>query len=158
MPSIEVACIGLTQPVRLEAQGFVLESGLGLRAQRLPASFQPDFAALTGCLYRLGKRAVREPPRGASVAAYELLSVGSREPFPPSFLEFSPEHVGEVRRVVAEILAASPLGRVLFTSDWQFGPEWTHRFGPLTLAEFWSLHDSRALYLNTAYALEQSAT
>jgi hypothetical protein len=55
--------------------------------------------------------------------------------------------------VLSSILAALPVGRVLFTSDWQFGPEWTRRFGPLGLSDFWQRHDSWNLYLNSAYAL-----
>ncbi|HEY5376516.1 MAG TPA: hypothetical protein VIK01_22705, partial [Polyangiaceae bacterium] len=55
------------------------------------------------------------------------------------------------RALLNWLVAASPCGRILFTSDWQFGPDWTKRFAAITLNEFWRLHDSRALLLNAAY-------
>ncbi len=153
MPSIEIACTGLTAPVALAAQGFDVACETGLKSHCVPARFQADFDALDGCLYRLGKPAARNAQRRGAFSAYELLSPRSREAFPASSLEFAPQHAAEVAEVLASILRASPRGEVLFTSDWQFGPEWAYRFGPLTLAEFWRLHAAGTLYLNTAYVL-----
>jgi hypothetical protein len=151
--SIEIACIGLDLPTRISVEGFALVSERGLKSHRMPSRFQTDFNALSGCLYHLGNPKLRDPTQGGAFFAYELLSEASRDASPPSFLEIAPEHVGEVRVVLANILAASPLGRALFTSDWQFGPEWPHRFGPVGLDDFWQLHASRNLQLNSSYAL-----
>jgi len=52
----------------------------------------------------------------------------------------------------------SPEGRLLFTTDRQFGPRRARRFAPLGLDEFWRLHDRRALRLNAAYPLERRPT
>jgi hypothetical protein len=153
MPCIEVACIGLDTPVQVGATGFLVAAEAGLEPNRVPSRFQVDFDELDGCLYRLGSTSSRERNRGGSLVAYELLSDDSRDRFPASFLAFAPQHVAEMRVVLASILALSPVGRALFTSDWQYGPEWAYRFGPVTLDEFWRLHESRALYLNTAYSL-----
>jgi hypothetical protein len=153
MPSLEIACLGLDEPVKVPAKGFAVECEPGLVSRCVPSRFQKDFDHRQGCLYRIGHPSRRDPRRGATFSAYQLLSAASREPFPPSFLEFRPEHVGEIDAVLSGIMSASPSAEVLFTSDWQFGPEWTHRFGPLTLKEFWRLHASRTLYLNTAYTL-----
>jgi hypothetical protein len=153
MPSIEIACIGRDVPVPIVADGFAVVSEHGLRSHRVPSRFQSDFDSLSGCLYHLGNPSLRDPAQGGAFFAYELLSQASRDPFPPSFLEFASAHVEEVRAVLSSILAASPLGRALFTSDWQFGPDWTHRFGPVSLGDFWQLHASRTLYLNSAYEL-----
>ena len=51
------------------------------------------------------------------------------------------------------LLAASPESELLFTSDWQFGPEHTLRMGVVTLAELGRLHDSAALLLNASYTI-----
>jgi hypothetical protein len=144
LPVIEVACLELGTAAPIDAEGFEVGCEPRLISSCVPARFQPELDALTGRLYRLGN----------GPSAYGLLSVACRETFPPSFLEFAPEHLAEVRSVLERIVAASPRGQALFTTDWQYGPESAHRFGPLTLPEFWTLHASRHLYLNTAYLLE----
>lgn len=151
MPSVEIACVGLEQPMPVATKGFVVEAEPGLVSHQAQPRFQKDFDGLEGCLYHLGFPSRRDPHLGRPFAAYELLSPACREPFPPSMLEFAGNHVAEIRVVLATIVAASPERRALFTTDWQYGPEWAHRFGPVTLAEFWQLHASRMLYLNTAY-------
>jgi hypothetical protein len=153
VPSIEVACIELDLPAPIPTSGFALVYERGLKSHRIPSRFQADFSGLSGCLYHFGNPALRNPQQRGAFFAYELLSEASRDAIPPSFLEFAPPYRDEVTVVLSSILAASPVGRALFTSDWQFGPEWTHRFGPFGLSEFWRLHDSRNLQLNSAYAL-----
>jgi hypothetical protein len=152
-PLVEIACVGLALPVAIRASGIVVQAEAGLKSQSSAPRFQNELDGLSGCLYRLG-----QPLEGSgAVSAYELLSPASREAFPPSALEFAPAHRAAVERLLEEIQGASPEGRVLFTSDWQYGPEWAHRFGPLTLPEFWSLHATRHLYLNTAYEIVRDA-
>jgi hypothetical protein len=156
-PSLEIACIGLAEPAPLEAHGFAIVCAPSLTSQCVPSRFQPHFDRASGCLYRLGAAAARGPRPSGALSAYGLLSVECRERFPPSLLQFAPEHVAQVAAVIASIVSASPRGEALFTSDWEFGPEWAHRFGPVTPHDFWRLHESRALYLNTAYTLSSSA-
>ena len=153
MPSIEIACLGLERPAPIAAKGFVVEVEPRLVSHQAQPRFQKDFDGLTGCLYHLGFESKRDPHLGRPFIAYDLLSCACREPFPPSILEFAAIHVEEIRTVLAAIVAASPLHMALFTSDWQYGPEWAHRFGPVTVSEFWQLHTSRLLYLNTAYEI-----
>jgi hypothetical protein len=152
-PLVEIACLGLEQPVSIRASGLVVQAEAGLRSQSLAPRFQGELDRLRGCLYRLGQPL----EGGGAVSAYELLSPAAREAFPPSALEFAPALRATVERLLEEIQAASPEGRMLFTSDWQYGPEWAHRFGPLTLPEFWSLHATRHLYLNIAYEIVRDA-
>ncbi len=153
MPSIEIACIGRDKPAPIAADGFAVVCEAGLKSHRVPSRFQSDFDSLSGSLYDLGNPGLRDAAQSGPFFAYELLSGVSREPFPPSFLEFASAHVDQVRAVLSSILAASPVGQALFTSDWQFGPDWTQRFGPVSLGRFWQLHASRTLYLNSSYAL-----
>jgi hypothetical protein len=68
-------------------------------------------------------------------------------------LEFAQLHVAAVRALLEWLLRHSPDRNLLFTSDWQFGPEGTQRFGAITLTAFWKLHDSRRLMLNAAYPI-----
>jgi hypothetical protein len=82
------------------------------------------------------------------------LSEPSRDASPSSFLEFAPSHAVSARLFLDWLVAASPAGRIIFTSDWQFGPSWTRRFDGLDLDEFWHRHDSRRLFLNSAYVID----
>jgi hypothetical protein len=137
--------------VLIPATGFAVQVEAGLVSHQAQPRFKKDFDGLSGCLYHLGFPSRRDPHLGQPFSAYELLSPACREPFPPSMLEFESSYVEEIRAVLGAIVGASPVQQALFTTDWQYGPEWAHRFGPVTLAEFWQLHTSRMLYLNTAY-------
>jgi hypothetical protein len=156
MPSIEVVCIGQTEPLELGPLSFAVVSGTRLVSHRTPTPlFQSDFDQLEGCMYHLGNPELRSKARTGTFFAYELLSESSRHGEP--FLEFADEHRPDVGIVLSALLAASPEGRLLFTSDWQFGPEGAKRHPAVTLAEFWRLHDARTLRLNAAYAIVLAA-
>lgn len=153
MPSIEIACVGLQHALAPPPLSFAVICERGLKSHRWPTPrFQRDFDQIDGCLYHLIDPDVLGRKTGACVA-YELLSSGSREADPIHFLEFEDEHVASARALVNWLVAASPTGQILFTSDWQFGPDWTKRFDPITVGDFWRLHDSRALILNAAYPI-----
>lgn len=151
MPSIEIAAIGLVKPLAPPPMSFSVTYEAGLQSHRLPSRFQADFDRTAGSLYHLGNPGLSAS--GGAFLAYDLLSLGSHHADPPSFLEFAQTHVGSVRALLEWLLRASPSGTLLFTSDWQFGPEATQRFGPISLAEFWRLHDSQKLMLNAAYPI-----
>ena len=156
MPSIEIACLDLTAPTEPSAMSVVVAFERGLRSHRSPSRFQVDFDGLTGSLFHLGNPQIRYRGDGRCFFAYELLSEACRDAAPPSFLEFHPAHVADVRKLMECLLGASPAGQLLFTSDWQFGPAWTRRFGPLDSLEFWRLHEARELLLNAAYPVVRS--
>ena len=150
MPSIEIAAIGLVAPVAPPATSFSIAFEPGLRSHRVPSRFQPAFNRTSGSLYHLGNPGLSGRGGGAFFAT-GLLSRKSREADPPSFLEFSSDHIVSVRALLQWLLDISPARRLLFTSDWQFGPQTTSHFDPTTLDELWALHDSRRLLLNAAY-------
>jgi len=157
MPSIEIACIDLDSPVPPPPTSFAIEFERGLRSHRSPAPrFQADFDALAGCLYHVGNPAFAGRGDGPFFA-YEVLSEASRHCDPRSFLEFDAVHLPSARSLLAWLVDQSPSGRLLFTSDWQFGPDGTVRAPPLDLAAFWALHDSRELSLNAAYPIVREA-
>ena len=157
MPSIEVACIGLDQPLEPPNTTFAVVFEPGLKSHRSPSPrFQSDFDSLSGSLYHLGSPEF-EGTSGGPFFAYDVLSQPSRHTEQPRFLEFAPEHVESARILISWLLDASPVGRILFTSDWQFGPSWAKRSRPLSVSEFWRLHDTQELLLNTAYPIERAA-
>jgi hypothetical protein len=72
---------------------------------------------------------------------------------PRSRLQFAEEFIPPLRELLGTLLSLSPVGRVLFTTDWQFGPKRPRRFAELTHSEFWRAHDAGDLRLNSAYPL-----
>ena len=149
MPSIEIAVIGLDTPLAPPPLSFPVAYERGLKSHRVPSRFQSDFDRLSGSLYHLGNPGLSAG--GGAFFACDLLSFESRESDPRSFLEFAQPHVAGIHALLEWLLQNSPEGNLLFTSDWQFGPERAQRLGPLSLKAFWRLHDSRALMLNAAY-------
>ena len=115
----------------------------------MPSRFQPDFDRVSGSRYHLGNPGLSRV--GGAFFASDLLSLESRKADARAFLEFAQLHVGGVRALLDWLLRNSPDGKLLFTSDWQFGPEGTQRFDAITLTAFWKLHDSRRLMLNAVY-------
>ena len=156
MPSIEIACIGLTKFAGLPPTTFAVVADPGLKSHRGPLPlFQADFDRLSGCLFHLGNRGLDQLV-GGPFFADELLSARSRDADPASVLEFAPSYVDSLRRFMEWLLSVSPAQRLLFTSDWQFGPKEARRFRSVDLDAFWELHDSGKLLLNAAYPIKAS--
>ena len=153
MPSIEIACIGLNVPLKPPATTFAVVFESGLISHRYPSLFKADFDQRSGCLYHLGNPAFANRENGAFFA-YELLSEEMRGADPPTVLEFSTEHAASVQRLITWLLDVSPVGEILFTSDWQSGPP-LQRFGSISLLAFWELHTARKLSLNAAYKINR---
>jgi hypothetical protein len=153
MPSIEIVCIRQSKPIDCSNYPFAVDASPELVSHRAPAPrFQSDFDGVAGMIYHLGNPDLKVRERGFYVA-YELLSESSRSAEPPSALEFDPECVSAVFDLIAVLIRESPQSEVLFTSDWQFGPDHTLRLGRVSLAELRELHDSRALLLNALYTV-----
>jgi hypothetical protein len=151
MPSIEIACQDLLEPLSPPETSFFVMREPGLKSHRSPRPrFQTDFDELRGSLYHI-------VDTQDSFNAYQTLSEGSRHGEPSTFLEFDREHLKSVHDLIHWLLGVSPCKRLLFTSDWQFGPEWTKRYDPMTVDEFWRLHDSKELLLNAAYPIHGAA-
>ena len=145
MPSVEIVCVGQLEPIVFEKMPFRIDAENKLRSQRTPKPlFQADFDALNGCIYHLIKQS-----RGACTAC-DLLDVWWEE------LRFKPEYVPDIDHILNELLAASPEGKVLFTSDYQYGPDPRCYKRPLTLDKFWALHTGGKLWANSLYPLTRS--
>jgi hypothetical protein len=155
MPSIEIACVGLHQGRMPPRTTFDIAYDAGLASHRVPSRFQRDFDATAGSMYHLGNPGQNTASSGA-FTAYELLSSECHAQDPPVFLEFGQSHVQSLKELLLWLLNASPTGRLLFTSDYQFGPDGATRFGPVSPTEFWNLHDSRQLRMNALYSMSGS--
>jgi hypothetical protein len=157
MPSIEIAAIGMTVPLAPPPTSFAVVYEAGLKSHRSqPSRFQEDFDGLSGCLYHLGHPSLKGV-EDRVFFGYELLSERSRETDPPSIFEFAVDHTDSAKELLMWLLKSSPQGKLLFTSDWQFGPEETRRFEATSIEEFWRLHDSARLVLNSAYPIARDA-
>ena len=144
MPSLEIVCIGQTEPIVFQDMPFRIDAENELKSQRTPLPlFQSDFDALRGCIYHLIKQS-----KGACTAV-ELLDAWWEE------LRFKPEYIPQVHHILRELLAASPEGKVLFTTDYQFGPKRRRYKRPLSLGKFWALHTEGKLWANALYPLVQ---
>ncbi len=154
MPSIEIICVAQLAPLTFDDLSIAVESGTDLKSHRIPkALFQRDFAAPKGCIYHLGNPDLKTRRSGRVFFAYGLLSDRSRSAV--EFLEFRPEFIPATHDLLASLMESSPVHRLLFTSDWQFGPRRPFRSPLVTLDEFWSLHDSHRLRINAAYPIQR---
>jgi hypothetical protein len=153
VPSIEVFCVQASLPVMVGDLPFPVRVSLDRKSHRGPAPrFQADFDADRGVLYHLGNPGWKE---GTVFFAYNLLEHDHEEnkEIDGEALVFLPEFASSVRLLLDRLMKASSAKQLLFTSDWQFGPQDTTRGGPFTLSRFWNEHDARRLVYNAAYRL-----
>ena len=119
--------------------------------------FQPDFDQLRGCIYHLGSPFCDAPDYEGAYFAYELLSERCRAASQARYLEFAPEFVPGVHELLGLLLTASPVGLVIFTTDWQFGPHPARRYRQIAERTFWQRHTNRKLRLNALYPIRPNA-
>jgi len=144
MPSVEIVCIGQPEPIVFENMPFRIDAENRLVSHRTPSPlFQADFDQLEGYIYHFSKQS-----KGA-FTAYEMVGAPRKE------LRFKPEYVPCVQHILSTLLAASPEGKILFTSDYQFGPKRRRYKRPLTLDKFWTLHTEGRLWANALYPIVQ---
>lgn len=154
MPSIEIVAVRQSQPIKVDGFPFAVVADAKLRSHRSPhPRFQDDFDRASGIMYHLGNPTLKSDSAGRCFFAYDLLSEQSKKA-EADFLEFAPEFRPAAEMMLAELIAESPAEELIFTSDWQFGPDWTKREPALALSEFWKLHDSRRLLLNALYPIK----
>ncbi len=144
MPSVEIVCIGQTETTIFEDMPFRIDAENRLLSQRTPSPlFQADFNALSGCIYHLIKQS-----RGACTAV-ELLDAWWEE------LHFKPEYISHIQFILNALLDASPEGKILFTNDYQYGPDARHYKRPIRISKFWALHEAGKLWANALYPIIQ---
>ncbi len=152
MPSIEIVAIAQQCPSKVDDLPFAAMADFTLKSHRSQSRFQGDFDRLSGIMYHLGNPGLKTDHAGRRFFAYQLLSPASRK-VESSFLEFAAEYRAAAQMFFEELLHNSPVGKLVFTSDWQFGPEWIKYEPELSLSEFWRLHDSHLIQLNAFYSI-----
>ena len=154
MPSIEIIAVGQSRPIEVEGFPFAVVVDPQLKSHRTPhARFQKDFDNVSGIAYHLGNPDLKDANAGSCFFAYDLLSEESKR-VDADFLEFAALFRSAAESLLVTLIAGSPTEELIFTSDWQFGPDWTKREPTLRLDEFWKLHDSRRLLLNALYPIK----
>jgi len=154
MPSIEIICVDQTEPLEFKKLPFTVEAETQLISHRSPSPlFQAEFDDLKGCIYHLGSPALRDPTFNHYYTAYDLLSKKRGTEW-WDIIHFSPKFVPSIKVFLGQLLAASPANRILFTSDYQFGPDAKRYKRPITLEKFWQLHDEKKLKMNALYPLK----
>jgi len=79
-----------------------------------------------------------------------IIETGANQLFGFKFLEIYKKDIDTILRKAIE---ASPIKRVFFLTDYQFGPKEANREIIYTIADFWDRHDSSGLVYNTLYEL-----
>lgn len=151
MPSIEIVCIDQEEPVDCSSLPFPVEIGAELVSHRTPSAlFQSDYENLEGYMYHLLD--------GEGPTAYNLLKKqwydekGNSNGLDEN-LEIKDEYKASVQVLLDSLINSSKTGRILFTSDYQFGPTSAIRLGPVSISEFWNLHDAGKLRMNALYLI-----
>jgi hypothetical protein len=156
MPSIEIICIKQSAPSVFDDLPFAIESEDELISHRYPSIFQNHFNLLKGCIYHLGGISKEEREAGFYMAL-ELLSEDWRNQEATKFLEFNSEVFPFVQNIISELLKASPVSEVLFTSDYQFCSVKNMKIVDTTLEKFYELHNDKKLMFNTGYKINNTA-
>jgi hypothetical protein len=148
MPSIEIVCLGQSEPSDFSGLPLAVEAEDQLLSHRSPRPlFQADFDQVRGCIYHLGSPRLKDPGAPGAYTASDLLTEWWEA------LRFKSEFVPHVQHLLRELLAASPEGELLFTSDYQFGPVVRRYRRPLTLKTFWRRHEAWRLRANALYRI-----
>ena len=157
MPSIEFISVQQREPLLLPHFPFAVRSESVLQSHRSPTPlFQLDFDQLRGCIYHLGNPFCDDAGYKGPFFAYELLSKRCQATGRPGFLEFEPSIVPSLFDLVGLLLAASPVGLLIFTTDWQAGPHPARRYRRITECTFWNRHACKKLRLNALYPIRRN--
>lgn len=150
MPSLEIICLNQAEPSDFSYLPFKVVAEKELISHRSPRPlFQADFDQLEGCIYHLLDK--------KSFTAYDLLIRDWYYKGNSNSRDYNVEFIEEVSLLVKDMLQQllldSPVGQILFTTDYQFGPETVERHGPLPFAEFCRLHNEGAIRMNASYLI-----
>ena len=149
MPSIEIVCVGQKEVSDFSDAPFRVFAEDELVSDRSPKPlFKPEFDATTGCIYHLCNP-------DAGYTAFQLLRMGhhNKKFLWTGLVGFRPEYAPYVRQMLAQLLKDSPTHKVIFTSDYQFGPNVRRYHSPISQRKFWQLHHARRLHMNALYHL-----
>src|SRR5260221_30853 len=139
MPTIEIVCIGQATPLDCSDLSFAVEAENIVQSHR--RLFIKVLDQLIGCMYHLGNPDLKRDRVGRYFFAYDLLSRRCQNESPASFLEFDPLYIRSIQDMFLKLLEASPAKKLVFLTDWQFGPTTVKMGGEVPLGTFWTKHD-----------------
>lgn len=154
MPSLEIICIGQQETSDFSHLPFLVESETNLVSHRGPTPlFQSDFDQIKGCIYHLLD--------DRKVTAFDLMKRdwynedGNSNGLDDN-VEFLSEYAPALREMLGQLLRSSPVKKILFTTDYQFGSGDAERFGAISFEKFWQMHDAGKLRMNSSYEVGAS--
>ncbi len=150
MPTIEIVCVAQAEPLDFSGLPFAVLAENKLESHR--GLFQSDFDKLQGCIYHLGNPELRGDEDGL-FWAYELINDAIQDEADEDYLKFDDEFALHVKTMLGHLLAASPIGKIIFSSDWQFGAKEMRRFEVISEQKFWKMHDACELRFNALYEI-----
>lgn len=68
-------------------------------------------------------------------------------------IEFREEYEASMIQMLEELLLASPVSQILFTTDYQFGPEVAQRNEVISFATFKELYNAGKVRMNASYLI-----
>ena len=146
MPTIEIVCLEQKEPLDFSDFSF----SFALRAESEPIShrglFAKELKRSNGCIYHFGNPEMRSGDSWFYASHLLDWNLGHND-----HLKFLPEFIPELRQLFIDLLSASPVQRLSFSSDYQFGPQIRRHSKSLRYEEFWRRHAAGELWLNARY-------
>ncbi len=95
--------------------------------------------------YHLGNPVCASPDYRGMYFAYDLLDRRYEATDKQWILLFASAFRADVSRLIGHLLDLSPSGQIVFTTDWQFGPESAYRSASMSVGNFWQQHRPRRI-------------
>ncbi len=154
MPSLEIICIGQSTPCDFSQLPFTVKAEKELVSHRLPNPlFQSDFGKSSGYIYH-----ILDSCEPMCFTCYHLLKRdwydehGNDNGLDEN-IEFREEYEASMIQMLEELLLASPVSQILFTTDYQFGPEVAQRNEVISFATFKELYNAGKVRMNASYLI-----
>lgn len=142
MPSIEILCEKPKGSFNKESCPFAIDIDKNCISHRGSFSlFQKDFDSIKGILLHLRSSQT-------DITAYDLINIGDDD-----YFNFKQAYKKSIFSLLEDLLNLSSTGKIIFTSDYQFGPSEPSYEEISGLGEFYKLHESEKLRLNSLYKI-----
>ena len=166
MPTIEIASINAKELGLKQADfGVAIMEEKELQSHR--GLFHHIFQQYNGAIIHIGNPELRNQNDGGffagniidwsidshvdlSISEVNMDEIGANRQF---LFKFLSEIKPDIDRLLKIALEKSPIKRVLFLTDYQFGPEKAQTEIIYSVSAFWSQHDNDGLRFNTLYEM-----
>ena|SRR5687768_10647162 len=167
MPTIEIASINANS-LELRQSNFQVAIIEETKLQSHRGLFYDVLQQQQGCIIHIGDTEFKQEKDGGFFAGrlidwdfdtgndYIIIpdvdtdDTSANQQFAFKFIE---EFKSDINRLLEIALDKSPIKRILFLSDYQFGPERPKTEIIYTITDFWTQHDTDGLRFNTLYEM-----